>query len=120
MTSHRLERVQDLLLQEISRIIQHTFRAKNNAFITVTRVSVPPNLSTAKVFVIVYPLEQSSQTLDALKKYVPILQQALNKRLVMKHVPRVIFARDVEEEEAARMEETLQRLATNKNEREEK
>ncbi|MBI2462742.1 MAG: 30S ribosome-binding factor RbfA [Candidatus Spechtbacteria bacterium] len=107
----RIERVQELIQREASSILHETFSPKDS-IVTVTRVSVAQDLSTTKVFLSIYPFDRAKQILADLERVVPQIQSELNKRLFMKHVPRLIFRVDEVEKEAAETEKALRLLDT--------
>jgi len=106
MRSRRLERATELVQRELSGII-----AKNvifdGAIITLTRTELSDDLHYGDVYFMVIPDKFAEQAHKILKKNIFDLQQALNKRLRMRPVPKIRFHRDEAEFEAAKLDELL-------------
>ena len=67
MRFKRSQRIQELLLEEISKLLQSGIKDPRVGFTTLTRVEVSDNLKHAKVFVSVMGSEEEkNQTLDCL------------------------------------------------------
>ena len=67
MRFKRSQRIQELLLEEISKLLQSGLKDPRIGFATLTRVEVSDNLKHAKVFVSVMGSEEEkNQTLEAL------------------------------------------------------
>ncbi|OGZ72420.1 MAG: ribosome-binding factor A [Candidatus Staskawiczbacteria bacterium RIFCSPLOWO2_01_FULL_38_12b] len=107
--SNRLEKVNSLLQQEISKIIVRDFDF-HGALITLTHVDASANLIEARAYVSVMPEDRIDQAVKALNKDVYDIQQKLNKILNMRPVPRIKFVKDPVIAEAARIEGLLESL----------
>lgn len=108
--SKRIQRVNQLIRQEISKLILREIEAPKDSLITVTRVSSTPDLREAKVFISVIPEENKSKAFLSLNRKIYQLQQEINKRLKMKIVPKIIFVEEKMAASAARIEEILEGL----------
>jgi len=113
--SNRIQRVNSLIKNEISKILLKGVDFPRDVLITVTRVETLVNLEQAKVYVSVMPEEQAKRVFKILNRKVYELQQMLNKRLKMRSVPRIKFEKEEKTREAARVEELLEKI---KNDRE--
>lgn len=109
----RLERVQELIHHQIGDLAARYVR-EAGTIVTFTRVEVAPNLRGARIFFVAYPSEKIPGVLVRLQKSAPFLQHELNKRLNMRPVPRIVFAIDRQEEEAAKVEDILRELEIDK------
>lgn len=107
--SNRIEKVNSLILREISGIIAEEFNF-SGAIVTVSRVEASSNLIEARVYISVYPEEKSDEAVSVLRKNIYGVQQKINKKLKMRPVPKVIFVKDAQIKEAARVEELLESL----------
>lgn len=87
----RLERVNRLIKEELSRIILKEFDFPLDVLITLTRVETTNNLIQAKVYISVMPEKKTKDILQMLNRGIYELQQKLNKRLNMRPVPRIYF-----------------------------
>ena len=110
MISRRIQRVNQLIKQEISRLILRKIEGPKDTLITVTRVSSTPDLRESKVFIGVIPEENKNKVIESLNRKIYQLQQEINKRLKMKTVPKIIFVEEKMTVSAARIEEILEGL----------
>jgi ribosome-binding factor A len=111
--SNRIEKVNSLLQQEISGLVNRDFTF-SGAMVTVTRVEATPNLIEAKAYISVLPEEKTDHVVDSLNAGVYDLQQKINKRLNMRPIPRIRFVKDIQIAEAAKIEALLGTLKKEK------
>ncbi|MCX6760820.1 MAG: 30S ribosome-binding factor RbfA [Candidatus Nealsonbacteria bacterium] len=104
----RIERVNQLIKKELSKIILREADFPNNVLVTLTRIDTSPNLIETKVFVSTMPESRAQETLDILNKNIYRIQQTLNKRLVMRPIPKIMFREEKEVRGAGRVEELLE------------
>lgn len=113
MAGHRIQRVNEQLKREISRIVVGEVKDPRVGAVTVSRVSAAPDLTLARVFVqLLGTEEERAATLDGLEAATPFIRVTLGQRLRMKRVPELRFERDRSLEHAMRIEELLQDAAT--------
>jgi len=103
-------RVNQLIKKELAQIILREINFPESILVTVTRVDTSANLIQAKVYVSVIPEEKLPDALEILDKSIYFLQQLLNKRLKMRPIPRIIFVQEKKTQEAARIEELLEKI----------
>ena len=106
MSTNRIEKVNSLLKQEISKIIVRDFDF-HGALITLTHVEATANLIEAKAYISVLPENKTDEAIKSLNSAVYDIQQKINKRLNMRPIPRIRFIKDAIIAEAARVEELL-------------
>jgi len=83
--------------------------------VTVTDVRVADDLRDAKVFVLIEGDEtEIKAALKALKHAAPYVRQQVGLSLNLRHAPHLYFVRDTVEEQAARIETVLQKMAREK------
>lgn len=114
MTSHRQQRVSELLHQELSLLIgaELTDPRLADALVTVTHVTVSPDLHNARVFVDhALPAEANHRVLAALRHAEGFLRRALAENLNLRVVPELSFAIDETERRARRVDQLLDALA---------
>ena len=94
--SRRMERVNVLLRQEISRIVTEELKDPRLArFVSVTHVESAPDLRTAKVFVSVLGNdEEKGSTLKALKSASGFIRRSIHRHLRLQSAPSVQFRLD--------------------------
>lgn len=108
--SKRISRVNELIKEELSKIIQKEIDVSRETLITLTRVETSSDLEQANVYISVLPEKQEKIILQILDKNVYELQQKLNKRLRMRPIPRIQFKEEKETVEAGKIEEILEKL----------
>ena len=107
--SNRIEKVNSLLKQEISKIVARDFDF-SGMLATITHVETSGNLIEAKVYVSVLPNEKTDQVINLLHAGVYGVQQKMNKTLNMRPIPKIIFTKDRVIAEAAKIEAILSSL----------
>jgi len=107
--SNRIEKVNSLLEQEISKIILRDFDFPGT-IVTLIHVNAAANLIEAKAYISVFPEDKTDKVLGVLNKGVYSIQQKVNKLLNMRPIPKIRFVKDEKTREAARVEELLELL----------
>ena len=89
----RIEKIQELMKQEISQIILQELKDPRIGFVTVTQVEVTRDLSLAKVYVSIFPYEKAAATLDVIESQNRAIRGALGNRMrnQVKSIPELQF-----------------------------
>jgi ribosome-binding factor A len=114
MTTHRQQRISELLHQELSLLIsaELTDPRLDEAMVTVTHVQVSADLHNARVYVEhALPSDRSRQVLAALQHAEGFLRRALAENLNLRVVPELSFTIDETERRARHLDELLDALA---------
>jgi len=104
--SRRVERVSELIRREIAAIVAREVGIKD-VIITITRIEISPDVQYGNIYFTAIPKNAAERALAQLTGHVVPIQQALNKRLYMRPVPKIRFLIDKEEQEAARIDEII-------------
>jgi len=112
--SLRIQRVNQLVKEELSQIILREIEFPQNILVTLTRVDTSADLNQAKVYISVMPENRAKKILEVLNKKIYELQKKLNERLKMKFIPKIIFFKEKEILRAGRIEEILENLKNKK------
>ena len=80
--------------------------------ITVTEVKMSQDLKVAKVYVMPLGGKNAEEIVEKLKKYSFLIRKTLSKKIIMKFLPKVIFAKDNSFEYAEKIENLIKQ--TNK------
>jgi ribosome-binding factor A len=108
MQGKRLERVNQLIKEEISTLLHRELKDPRLGFVSVTEVDVTPDLRTAKVYVSVLGSEaQWVSSLEALASARGFIRNWLRRHLDLRAVPELHFRPDRSMEHAARMQVLL-------------
>lgn len=107
----RLQRVNQLIREEISHLIQRELKDPRLGFVTVTEVDVAKDLRTAKVYVSVLGSEtQWQSSLQALESARGFIRSWLLPRLRLRSVPHLTFHPDRSMAHAAHIHTVLEGL----------
>jgi ribosome-binding factor A len=107
----RLQRVNQLIREEISHLIQRELKDPRLGFVTVTEVDVAKDLRTAKVYVSVLGSEtQWQSSLQALESARGFIRSWLLPRLRLRAVPHFTFLADRSMAHAAHIQTVLEGL----------
>lgn len=108
--SRRIEQLNSLVQREVAAVVRREVEFPLDTIVTVTRATVADDAESAKVWISVLPFDQAESVMQELKKRIADIQRVLNKRLVMKFVPKITFYLDKQEEKADRINDVLDRL----------
>lgn len=111
MRFKRSQRIQELLLEEIARLIQHGLKDPRIGFATITQVNVSDNLKHANIFVSVMGGDQEKEdTLEALRSAKGFIRNALGKNLYLRYIPELDFKRDDTQDQVDKISKILKDL----------
>jgi len=109
----RLQRVNQLIREEISHLIQRELKDPRLGFVTVTEVDVAKDLRSAKVYVSVLGSEaQWTESLQALESARGFIRNWLTPRLRLRAIPHLTFHADRSMAHAAHIQTVLEGLKT--------
>ncbi len=80
--------------------------------ITVTEVKMSQDLKIAKAFVLPLGGKNAEETIKILKEYSFLVRKILSKKIIMKFLPKILFAKDESFEYAEKIENLIKQ--TNK------
>ena len=112
--AHRVERVNSLIRQEISELLQRQVKdPRLGNFVSVTAVSASPDLRSAKIFVSCLGSEGKKQEiLSALAAASGFFRKELGKRLRLRRIPELSFQWDDSIERGTHLLQLLDQLDT--------
>ncbi len=110
--AHRIERVNNLIRQEISGLLQHQVKdPRLGNFVTITEVSTSPDLRYAKVFVSCLGDEaEKKETLSILAAASGFFRKELANRLKLRYIPELSFRWDDSIERGAHLQELIDKV----------
>ncbi|MEK7198278.1 MAG: ribosome-binding factor A, partial [Patescibacteria group bacterium] len=94
MTELRAKRFNELIKEELGKIIFDFLEVKPGILVTITRVNTALDLFSALVFVSIYPGKEAEEIFYKLNRLVYQIQQILNKKLKIRPVPKIIWRYD--------------------------
>ncbi len=108
----RLERVSQLIRDELAEIMLKDIRDPLIGFVTLTEVKVSPDLRQAKVFFSVLgDAQQIRNAIKGVRRARKHINALLAERLELRYVPRLVFVYDETAARAQRLEELLRQEA---------
>jgi len=111
MRFKRSERVQELIREGISALIQRGVKDPRIGFTTVTNVDLSDNLKHAKVYVSVFGTEREQQdTIEGLTRASGFIRSSLGKTLYLRHIPVLEFMLDETAKHAAKINKIINDL----------
>jgi ribosome-binding factor A len=89
--AHRIDKVENLIKEEISLIFLHKLQDPEIGFITITSVKVSPDLKIAKIYLSVFEKEKREKVLEKVKLSSGFIRSELAHRIRIKFVPELKF-----------------------------
>jgi len=108
--SRRIKQVEDVVIRELSPVLMREVEFPPGSFPNILRVKVSPDLKNATVWLGVVPPEKREEVLEAINNNIKEVQRALNKRLTMKFVPRLLFKIDTTSDNVVRVQELVSKI----------
>lgn len=94
MMNIKIERLNHLFMEEISRILMTEIKDEDIKFVTVTGVDITNDLSFAKIYITVLDPEKKVATLAALRGASHFIRGKLSERVDIRHTPELKFLYD--------------------------
>jgi ribosome-binding factor A len=112
--SRRIERVNNLIRQEISDLLQRQVKdPRLGGFVTVTQVSTSPDLRHAKIFIsIMGNEEEKEEALEAFAVASGFLRRELGARLRLRRSPELSFHYDDSIDQGTHVLQLISQIAT--------
>jgi len=108
--SHRLARINELIRQELGKIIFEKEEFGSGVLITLMAAETSQDLRHTTLTVSVFPTERGVEVLKKLSAHVFSLQQLLNKKVRMHPVPKIRFVLDSTESESQKINNLLEKI----------
>ncbi|MEE8471203.1 MAG: 30S ribosome-binding factor RbfA [Dehalococcoidia bacterium] len=113
MAGRRMQRVNDLIREEISELLRREVRdPRLGGLISVTEVITTPDLRHARVFVSVMGTEEEKKQAEkGLAAAAGFLRRGLGERLTLRSIPELSFERDESIEHGSHILELIKKVA---------
>lgn len=105
----RIEKLNKLLKEELSQILNREFEIPEGHLLTITRIYTSPDAYYATVFVSIIGANPKL-VLKFLQKNIYQIQQFFNKKVHIRPVPRILFKIDEEEVRRQKVEKSLAKI----------
>lgn len=107
----RIDKIQELIKQEVSNMILRELKDPRIGFATITQVEASGDLRHAKIFVSVMGSEeQKIQTLEGLKSALGFIRSELGKRIRLRHTPEITLQLDATLDYSVKIQELLDKV----------
>ena len=109
--NRRQQRVNHLLQQEVSKLLEFELEDPRLDGLTVSAVEISPDLKHARIFIVSNGDEASETEMrHGLQSATPYVRRELAKRMQLRAVPEIHFAFDHSIERSARIEKLLREV----------
>jgi len=89
--SHRIDKVESLIKEEISLIFLYKIQDPSLGFVTITNVKLSPDLKIAKVYISVFEKEKREEVLNKVIATSGYIRSELAHRIKIKFTPELKF-----------------------------
>ena len=89
--SHRIDKVESLIKEEISMIFLNKLRDPEIGFITITNVKMSPDLRIAKVYISILDRERREEVFKKINSFNSYIRSELAHRIKIKFTPELKF-----------------------------
>ena len=111
----RMGRIDEQYRKELSQILGYELKNPNvTGMISVTKVTVTPDLKFAKVYVSILNSKNIKETMAGLKKSSGFIRSELAKRVNLRNTPELIFELDDSMEYGAKIDSILKEILPKK------
>ena len=108
--SIKINRIESMLVKEISYVLANEGKDNDIKFVTVTAVKVTNDLSFAKVYVMVLDMNKKDTTMKALNDAAGFIRSELFDRVDIRHIPELTFVYDESIEYGKKIEDKLKEI----------
>ena len=108
--SHRIAQINQLIQEVLGEILQKEYQMPADSLLTILTVETSPDVLYSKIIISVFPINAEKEVLNYLEKNIFDIQQSLNKKLIMRPVPKIRFELDRTEFEAEKIEKLLEEI----------
>ena len=115
MTTHRAEKMADLIREIVARLLREEVRDPRIGFVTLTDVRMTPDLKNARVFFSALGgAAPRAEAGKALAHAAPFLRRALAREARFRYTPEIHFEEDPSVESGFRVDALLREIAAEK------
>lgn len=111
--SHRVEKVENLIKQEISLIFLRKLQDPAFGFLTVTSVKMSPDLKIAKIYISILEKEKRDSSLEKVKSISGFIRSELASKIRIKFTPELKFFLDDTLDYVEKIESLIKKIHKN-------
>ena len=113
MESQRQKKIASVLQRDLVEVLQGaaTHGGMKGILISVTKVNVTVDLSIAKVYLSIFPIDKGAELLEGIKSNAPLIKHELSQRTKhqLRRMPQLIFYIDDSLEYIDQIDKSLKR-----------
>jgi len=118
MGQQRVEKIQEFIQQELSKLILRGLKDPRIGFVTVTAVEVTGDLRSAKVYVsLMGSEEQKKASWEGLQNSLGYMRTEVGRRLGIRHTPELSLHRDNSLDNSDHIQKLLIQIQSQEGER---
>lgn len=107
----RVEKVQELMKQEVSKMLLRDIKDPRIGFVTVTQVELTGDLREAKIYVSIMGSEQQIEdSWQGLQSALGFIRREIGRRIRLRFTPSISFALDKSLDYSAHIQELLNKI----------
>ena len=111
--SIKIDRLNNIMVENIGKIIRTEIKDERINFATVTAVKVTNDLSFAKVYITVLNESEKDNVIKLLNKASNFIERELSKRIEIRKMPNIMFVYDESLEYALNIENIIESIDSN-------
>ena len=116
--SHRIDKIENLIKEEISLIFLFKLQNLGSGLITITSVRVSPYLKTAKIYISIFEKERREKVLEKIRSKTKFIRSELASRITIKFVPELKFFLDDTLDYVEKIEGLIKKIHENDDKKE--
>ncbi len=113
--AYRVQKVEQLIKDEVSLILLEKMRDSLNGMVTVTTVKLSPDLKQAKIYVSVLEADRRKAVMDKLAETLGMIRSTLASRIRLRFVPELKFFLDDTADYVDHLEQLFKQIRENDN-----
>lgn len=113
--SVKIDRLNNVIMREVSMILATEVKDQNIKFVTITAVKTTSDLSFCKIYVTTLDDADRTEIMKALRNASGFIRKELAERIEIRHVPKIEFVYDESIEYGNRIEEKIKEIHDNSN-----
>lgn len=110
--NQRIERINELIRQELGRLIREEIELPAESLVTITKVDTTPDMKNAGIMITTFPDNLRGTILEILRKNQHKLHLLLKKNLQTKFIPNIRFIIDEQELFANQIDKILDEISS--------
>ena len=108
--SLKIERLNNLIMREVSIILEREVKDRGIEFVTVTAVKTTADLSFSKIYVTILNDDKKDEIMKSLKGASGFIRKTLADRIEVRHIPKLEFVYDESIEYGKRIEDKIKEI----------